>query len=309
MHLLFKGISMRFIFFVFIATWHVFAFAETEPLVEPIEDEVTLLPETNAIDERLEDEAISELVNFSIIPHKPNYLLPFSFNDKIQDYDIYKNNGNTYQRLEVKFQISFKMPLFHNIGNLPISGYVAYTQRSLWQAYNTASSSPFRETNYEPEAFLIWDANKELGSGWRFKAASIGFVHQSNGKSEPSSRSWNRIDSSFIFDRQNLVISINPWYRLEEASSDDDNPDLLDYYGHGKVIIAYKHNEHVYSFTSQNNIESGFSKGSVEAAWSFPLYGKVKGYLQVTSGYGNSLIEYNEYTNTIGLGISISDLL
>jgi len=309
MHLLFKGISMRFIFFIFIATWHVFTFAETEPLVEPIEDDVTLLPETNAIDERLEDEAISELVNFSIIPHKPNYLLPLSFNDKIQDYDIYRNNGNTYQRLEVKFQISFKMPLFHNIGDLPISAYVAYTQRSLWQAYNTASSSPFRETNYEPEAFLIWDANKELGSRWRFKSASIGFVHQSNGKSEPSSRSWNRIDSSFIFDRQNLVISINPWYRLEEASSDDDNPDLLDYYGHGKVIIAYKHNEHVYSFTSQNNIESGFSKGSVEAAWSFPLYGKVKGYIQVTSGYGNSLIEYNEYTNTIGLGISISDLL
>ncbi len=265
--------------------------------------------ETSAIDQRIKDEAKSEQFNFSIIPHKPNYIMPIYFNEKIADYAIYQGSDgkSSSQRTEIKFQISLKVPLFQKIGNLPISGYVAYTQLSYWQAYNTEYSSPFRETNYEPEAFILWETDQELGLGWRFKAAQFGFTHQSNGRTEPTSRSWNRLDGSLLFDKGNFVVSINPWYRFED--SDDDNPDLLDFYGHGQIITAYKYNEHVYSLTSRNNIESGFSKGAVTASWSFPIYGKIKGYVQVFSGYGNSLLEYNEYTNTIGLGISISDFL
>jgi len=292
----FEAKDMRFIFFMLIF-FNSTAFSETindEPIIDTSE-------EPSAIDERIEDEVKSERYNFSIIPHKPNYLLPFYFNEKLQE------NDSTSQQLEVKFQISFKVPLFHQIGSLPISGYVAYTQLSYWQAYNTEYSSPFRETNYEPEAFLIWESDQELGLGWRFKAASFGFTHQSNGKTEPTSRSWNRLNGSLIFDNKNLVVAFNPWYRFED--SDDDNPDLLDYYGHGQIITAYKYNEHVFSITSRNNIESNFSKGSIKASWSFPLYGQVKGYVQAFSGYGNSLVEYDEYTNTVGFGISIADFL
>lgn len=289
--------GMRFIFFILII-FSCTVFSETTTVVEPLIDDSE---ESSAIDQRIEDEVKSERFNFSMIPHKPNYLLPFYFNEKLQE------NDSTSQRLEIKFQISFKVPLFHQIGSLPISGYVAYTQLSYWQAYNTEYSSPFRETNYEPEAFLVWDIDQELGLGWRLKAATFGFTHQSNGKTEPTSRSWNRLNSSFVFDNKNLVIAVNPWYRF--ADSDDDNPELLDYFGHSQIIAAYKYNEHVYSITSRNNLESGFSQGSIKASWSFPFYGKVKGYVQVFSGYGNSLVEYDKYTNTIGLGISIADFL
>jgi len=265
--------------------------------------------ETSAIDQRIKEEAKSESVNFSLTPHQPNYILPVYFNQNIKDINAYQdeNGNNPYQQSEIKFQISLKMPLFHEIGNLPISGYVAYTQLSLWQAYNTSESSPFRETNYEPEAFLVWDTDQNLPFGWRLKSTTFGFTHQSNGLSEPDSRSWNRINTSLTFDNQNLIVTVNPWYRFED--SDDDNPDLLDYYGHGQFIIAYKSDEHVYSVISRNNLESGFSQGSINASWSFPLYGKVKGYVQMFSGYGNSLIEYNQYTNTVGLGISVTDFL
>lgn len=265
--------------------------------------------ETSAIDERLKDEARSERFDFSLLPHKPNYILPVYFNENIKDSErsVDENGESTSQQAEVKFQISIKMPLFHELADLPISGYVAYTQVSFWQAYNTSESSPFRETNYEPEAFLVWDTDQELLLGWRLKSAHLGFTHQSNGRTEPTSRSWNRLNTALVFDKENLVVEINPWYRFED--SDDDNPDLLDYYGHGQVVFAYKYDENVYSLISRNNIESGFSKGSINASWSFPLYGKVKGYVQVFSGYGNSLIEYNQYTNTVGLGISIADFL
>jgi phospholipase A1 len=62
---------------------------------------------------------------------------------------------------------------------------------------------------------------------------------------------------------------------------------------------------------SRNNLESGFSKGAVELGWSFPLfqYDYIKGYIQYFSGYGESLIDYNNYVNRIGFGILLTDVL
>lgn len=262
------------------------------------------------VNQRLEQEKKLESVNFSLTPYKPTYLLPLVFNNKINSYDRELFNDDTdMQQLEVEFQISFRVPVWQNIADLPLSLNVAYTQISLWQAYNTKNSSPFRETNYEPEVFFSWQQDRELSLGWTFKMASAGFSHQSNGRTDPISRSWNRLNANFIFEKDNLVIGLNTWYRFEESASKDNNPDLLDYYGHSDARLVYKLNNHTISVMSRNNIESGFSKGALEASWSFPIHNKVHGYLKLFSGYGNSMIEYDRYTNTIGIGISITDWL
>lgn len=268
--------------------------------------------EENAFDERFTEEEQLQQLSFSITPHKPNYLLPFSFNDKIQSYDAYPkddNNSNNLQQLELEFQISFKIPFAIDIADLPLSLYFAYTQTSFWQAYNSEQSAPFRETNYEPEIFFHWRKNYDIGLGWQFKLATFGFTHQSNGRSESLSRSWNRLNGNIVIAKGNFAVDFTPWYRFEQAASRDDNPDLLDYYGHGKITLAYKLNKHTFSFVSRNNLESGFSNGSISATWKFPIYNKVHGYLKIFSGYGNSMIEYDEYTNTIGFGISLTDWL
>jgi len=301
---------MRFTFIICILfSSSVFSDISTEVLTQ--ENAVEEGFNISAIDQRLNAEARVQESKFSMIAHKPTYLLPFNFNQKIQSYNINENliDIDSVQRTEIKYQISFKTPLFHHIGSLPISGYFAYTQVSFWQGYNTDNSSPFRETNYEPETFLAWESNKELGADWNFKATTFGFTHQSNGRSEPISRSWNRLNSNLIFSKENVVIVFNPWYRIEESSTEDDNPDLLDYYGHGEMTFVYKNANRVFSLTGRNNLESGFSKGSVRASLSFPLFENVKGYVQLFSGYGNSLIEYDVYTNTVGFGISITDFL
>ncbi|MCP4320301.1 MAG: phospholipase A [Psychromonas sp.] len=264
------------------------------------------------IDKRLEQEEQSINSNFSITPHKPTYVMPFSFNDKINSYDLYMQNEgetNEMQQLEMEFQISFKMPLLTDIAELPLSLYFAYTQVSFWQAYNTDESSPFRETNYEPEVFVTWQKDHKLNENWTFKLASLGYTHQSNGRSDPISRSWNRLNGNIVIANTNLAIALTPWYRFEEPEDKDNNINLLDYYGHGKITVAYKLNNNTFSLMSRNNLESGFSKGALEMSWGFPIHQKLRGYVKIFSGYGNSLIEYNQYTNTIGLGIILMDWL
>ena len=77
--------------------------------------------------------------------------------------------------------------------------------------------------------------------------------------------------------------------------------------GNIEVRGAYKFNRHTISMMLRNNLQSGFSNGTFEVDWSFPIYRRVRGYAQYFNGYGESLIEYHESTNRIALGVSLTD--
>jgi len=85
----------------------------------------------------------------------------------------------------------------------------AYTQNSRWQVYNSEESRPFRETNYETEVMLVLRNNYRLG-GWQGHMAAISLNHQSNGREDPFSRSWNRIILSARLDRENWAFVVPP---------------------------------------------------------------------------------------------------
>jgi len=250
---------------------------------------------------------------FTLMAHRPNYILLASYNNN--------PNHNPYREatrdpnlelddIESQFQVSIKMPLAIDLFKNKVDIFTGFTMRSFWQVYNSDISAPFRETNYEPET---WVQFRPDWSFWGIKNVvnALGINHQSNGRSEPLSRSWNRIAASFVFERHNLVFAIKPWYRLPEDDEDDDNPDITDYLGHYELRLAYKWREHTFSVMSRNNIESGFSQGAVEGTWSFPLgsYKYLKGYIQGFTGYGQSLIDYNVYQNSFGIGFAITDFL
>lgn len=76
--------------------------------------------------------------------YKFNYLLPVTYAKTVPD------DGR--KSVETKFQISLAKPLFYDVFGLRESLVAAYTQTSWWQI--TKKSSPFRETNYQPENFL-----------------------------------------------------------------------------------------------------------------------------------------------------------
>ncbi len=184
----------------------------------------------SAVDQRLTSEKLAAYLPFSIIPHKRNYLLPVTYNTHVNS-EPFEADDDDMDRFEVKFQFSFKVPVWQNIiGNADL--WAAYTNLSFWQAYNEPFSSPFRETNHEPELFLTIENDTKI-LGLTNSLILIGLNHQSNGQGGTLSRSWNRLYLQFILDRGNFVMSFTPWYRFEEDREDDDNPDIDKYLGYG----------------------------------------------------------------------------
>jgi len=266
-----------------------------------------------AVSERLRLDKEHVLEPFTIMAHKPNYILVAAYNGmgyNAQYYqEQYDNPDIEFDDTEAQFQVSLKVPLLVNLFDM-VDVYGAYTNRSFWQVYNSDLSAPFRETNHEPEAWLQFNPAWEF-FGFTNSVNQFGIVHQSNGRGGVLSRSWNRLYAKFIVERGNFALSFKPWYRLPEDDDDDDNPDITDYLGHYEIRASYKWNDHVFSAMSRNNLESGFEKGAVELSWSFPLwdYPYLKGYVQYFSGYGESLIDYNHYVNRIGVGFALTDFL
>ena len=265
----------------------------------------------SAIDNRLKMEGIGEKSTFSLIPHKPNYII-LSHNlasPNEQPFNAAFPNGDVHlQPWETKFQMSVKVPLVRDLFAANGDLYAAYTGRFFWQQFNKESSSPFRETNHEPELWFSFKNDSEL---WGFRNSIIrtGIVHQSNGQAGSLSRSWNRIFTDFIVEKGNAYFSFKPWIRLSEDSDNDDNPDIGEYLGNFELSGVYKKAKHSFSLMTRNNLDFSDNYGAFELGWTFPLSHNINGYVQWFNGYGESLIDYNSHSNSIGFGIKLSDWL
>jgi phospholipase A1 len=267
-----------------------------------------------AVDRRLSVDDKNVLKPYTLMAHKTNYFLFASYNACGINPELFQEQYDDpnleFDNMEAKFQISIKMPLAVGLFDGTVDIFGAYTSRSFWQAYNAELSRPFRETDHEPEIWFQLRPQWEF-SGFEMSVMAFGINHQSNGQGGVLSRSWDRLFARFIVVRGNWVVSLMPWYRLPEDIAEDDNPDITDYLGHFEIRSALKVNRHTISLMLRNNLESGFGNGAVELAWSFPIlnYRFFRGYLQYFNGYGESLIDYNQFSNSIGIGISITDAL
>ena len=270
--------------------------------------------EESAVATRIRIDEENILRPFTIMSHKQNYFLFAAYNFQGYNPDEFREilgeDDLDLEDVEAQFQISIKAPLGVDIFDSGVNLFAGYTVRSFWQLYDRENSRGFRETNHEPELWATYGLDWEL-LGFKVLGGDFGYVHQSNGQTRNLSRSWDRLYATWYFKRNNFVFSIRPWYRIPEDSDDDDNPDITDYLGHGELRMAYKYKDHVLTLLSRNNLESGFSRGALELGWSFPLWNfpYLKGYVQYFTGYGESLIDYNDYVNRIGVGILLTDLL
>jgi phospholipase A1/A2 len=253
--------------------------------------------------------AIGKTTRFDVLPHEPSYLLigRYSDNPNTRPGTPSRPAGPValdVQDVEAKFQLSFKVRVAAVATAGTPSLWFGYTQQSQWQLYNKDQSRYFRNTDHAPELMLAFHPQVDVGP-FRWRLLNLGFVHQSNGRSEVLSRSWNRFYAQFGLERGNLVVLVRPWVRVKESNMTDDNQDIRETLGHGDVVISHLSGRHVFALKGRQNFSSG--RGFVEGSWSFPLGRRLNGYLQASSGYGESLIDYNWRQNTVGLGVSLFD--
>ncbi|MBI3171818.1 MAG: phospholipase A [Hydrocarboniphaga effusa] len=226
--------------------------------------------------------------------HKPMYAMPLTWS---QDYDK--------ETTEVLFQISLKQRLFkRNI-------FFGYSQRSFWQLYNGNDSRPFRETNYNPELFYRWKPKWVHAPGLGF---DLGVDHESNGKTLPDSRSWNRILGAAWYETPDLLAHLRLWYRVPEDEGRDandpkrdDNPDIADYYGYGELRLQKKlagDAKHRLSLMLRGNTVTG--KGAIEAVYSVPASDYAYWNIYIWNGYGEGLADYNRSITRVGIGYMLS---
>ena len=259
---------------------------------------------------RWELDESSKKGTFRFREHKPVYILPFHYSNSpnqspaspAPDHSL--SSPMPSGSADVKFQLSFKTKLWEDILGDNGDLWFGYTQQSHWLLYNPQVSSPFRETNYEPELIFSLRTDADL-PGMRWRMLNLGLAHQSNGRGLPLSRSWNRVYAQFGLERDNLTLFVRPWLRVPERSEKDDNPDITRFMGNGDVQLDYRSGENTYSALGRYSLSG--NHGALQLSWGFPISRALKGYLQVFSGYGESLIDYNHSQTSIGLGLSLQE--
>ena len=247
---------------------------------------------------------------FKVQIHKSNYAVFTSILTGTNEMPISKNPLNTattpidYNNSELKFQISFKTLAFDNIFGSKIDVWGAYTQSSRWQIFNTDISRPFRETNYEPEAILIHPINMNfIGLNWTHFGLSLN--HQSNGRSLPFSRSWNRIILEVGIQGNNYTIQLRPWFRLKEDAPEDDNPDILNFVGRGEALFTYTYKRFKFQTNLRHSLRFGNnSRGSFNVNINYKLQNALSLNAQIFNGYGENLLDYNYKQTMISIGAS-----
>ncbi|ASM79223.1 phospholipase (plasmid) [Vitreoscilla filiformis] len=256
---------------------------------------------------------------FVVRTYQPTYVLPAVYTNHINNRphsptQPVPSNPSDGKHVESQFQVSLRVKVLENFGLPNADLWFAYTQQSLWQVWNPADSAPFRSTDYQPEAFYIVPvpaAWTYLPGGWRWHAVQVGVAHQSNGQRDPLSRSWNRTTFGTLLSRGDLGLSLKYNQRWRESYSDDDNPDLLDYTGQFEATASWLRGYTASSLTWKGTTRDG-SRGSLQLDISHPINHHqpdgLRWFVQVFTGYGASLLDYNVRQTRLGLGVLLFQL-
>ena len=215
-----------------------------------------------------------------------------------------------------KFQISFKYRILNTEGWLAkryplLQGFhVAYTQTSLWDWEQ--ASAPFLDSSYKPEFLYSMDRADRGRWGDRIRLdLQAGLLHESNGKGGTDSRSLNQayFQPTIVFGKQNdLQLSLSPrvWAYVGSLS---DNPDIPHYRGYVglRSILGWAD---ALQLSVTGRLGSSANRGSLQFDLSYPMMRLFSGsfslylYAQYFTGYGESLLLYNQRSSAFRAGLA-----
>jgi phospholipase A1 len=248
---------------------------------------------------------------FNLLGYRANYVLPLHVTDNInrapQSPTQVAVSQPNYRQVEAKFQMSLRTKLWQDAmlpgGDL----WAAFTQQAMWQVWNGSDSKPFRNTDYEPEVTYVLRTPESVSTlpwGWRWRFSQLALAHQSNGQSDPLSRSWNRIYIGAGFDRGDWAITARLNQRLNEPYDSDNNPDLVDYRGRTEMLFAWTPG----AATASLQLRPAAKGTTAQFEWSYPVFraqpNGLRWYVQAFSGYGETLTDYNFHQTSVGFGLA-----
>lgn len=216
-----------------------------------------------------------------------------------------------------KFQFSFKYQLVDDQSGLAshvgcvTNFFFGFTQTSLWD-WNR-ESAPFEDSSYRPE--LMFQFNRLVRAGeddWFHLDLQTGVMHESNGRDGANSRSLNLayLRPKLVFGQEEdwqFALASRVWFYVGDL---EDNPDLARYRGHAdlRATIGTPWGVELAAF---GRFGDDFDRSSLQLDLTIPLrrirWTGFTWYFQAQyfTGYGESLLHYNERSEAWRLGFSI----
>lgn len=251
---------------------------------------------------------------FNFVGYRANYVLPLHRTSRINRAPQSPNQQMVelpnYKREEAKFQLSLRTKLAQDVGLPGGDLWAAFTQQAMWQIWNGKDSKPFRNSDYEPELIYVvptptgW---RDLPLDWKWRYAQFSLTHQSNGQSDPLSRSWNRVNFAAGFERGDWSLVAKFLRRLKEGADTDNNPDLVNFRGRGEFQLNWAHGKHTAQLLYRTTLKDA-KYGALQFEWTYPVFADqpngLRWYVQAFRGYGETLTDYNFRQTSIGAGFS-----
>lgn len=289
------------------------ATSQLAPKGVPVAAANELSTATSLLSQYWELDAADKRGTFNLLGYKANYVAPVHKTSRINRAPASPTqtavNQPNYRSIEAKFQMSLRTKVLQDTFNTGGDVWVAFTQQAMWQIWNGRDSKPFRNTDYEPELMFILPTKpglRHLPWGWQWRYSQLAIAHQSNGQSDPLSRSWNRAYAGLGIERGDWTLTSRLSQRLNERRSSDNNPDLVDYRGRGEFQLGWSPGASTTSLLVRTAVQ-GPNYGALQLEWTYPVVrGQPNGlrwFVQAFHGYGETLTDYNFRQTSFALGL------
>ena len=231
--------------------------------------------------------------------------------DEAPHFSLYKDNYFTIgtaigprpsaTNSDVKFQVSISQRLTKS--TLPFNTYLFlfYNQKVFWNVFE--NSMPVHDFNFNPGigvSKLLIAKDRVIGK------ASLLIEHESNGRDNDNSRSWNKISlCGSIYISPQFMIHAKYWIPIVDGQH---NRDILRYCGIFQNGLQVMSNDKKYGMAITLVKRQGWNLNfNTIVELNYRLFKKANQYmfLQFYNGYGDNLLDYNKFHSRLRFGIVI----
>lgn len=215
------------------------------------------------------------------------------------------NHTPTKTNTDIKFQISIQQRLTRSTLPFGTYLYLFYSQKCWWNVLE--NSMPMVDLNFNPGIGLakpLFVKNRYVGK------VTLMAEHESNGRDGLASRSWNKISlAASIMIEPQVTVHGKVWIPIVDGQN---NRDILDYSGIYQVGTE---------FTSRNRRFTASVVLVKRRGWKLNYNTIIElGYrifrrdnqflfLQFYNGYGECMLDYNQFRSRVRVGIVIKPRL